>query len=1081
MFELLADRFLPSGAAWIDLATGAAVRVRLTPIGSRTGSLVWNDWCAALAVMRHPVLNCLVDYGLADATRRFEAYSVSPPVAAGGAAGSRLLMHAARFLEAHGVHVSREVAPLALREVSADASPYRRRPLGVVLQPRRALQALEEALGDVAPGGVEAITVIGGPGSGLRTLRVQIARAARLQGYVPVAADLIARLPRVGDPFRDRHVCVLLDTDSSRSAEVAAAALSARLGRRSTRRHVLIRFGRARVPATAHLSLDPLGAAAMTSIVFTQPDFGPHAAEVIDAVRLAEGNPGRLLSYLRASPFPEPRVTYSIAHETAPAYVATPGPRPAAARSARPRSVVSASERAARLAARGRHASAIRLLTRAARVLELRCDRALAARCAEQLGWILRERGRTGAALEQFTRSGTLLADGTHQARTAIAAGVAWTDQCRFAEAEASLRSAMAAAEVLKDTDLDRRARLGLARCLYWAGRFAEAAVILEPALQTSGESCRAIGLALSSRISSARGDLPSAARLAREALAAAETEGPRPLAAAARAMAEAQAALGDDLAARAYIRQGLAAATAAHAPLPGLRLRALALEIASRGHPGGGKARERLCAFRRNSSLPPLFRYRLERDVSRESATATSEGLPSAAVAQLQELLELAFSAADDAAGIVAVCQTVCERLRAATVQVIAAGPDRQLLARAGRPWAGDLRVVERALAGPGTGSTLATDHPREAAEAIRQAGRPIAVLACRWTATAPVDPREALALLRTAALALSASVRALLDRPAAAADPVWCDLIGVSAAALELRDAITRAARAPFPVLIEGESGSGKELVARAIHRLGSRRERRLCTVNCAALSEELLEAELFGHARGAFTGAVGERAGLFEEADGGTLFLDEVGELSPRAQAKLLRVLQDGEVRRVGENFARRVDARVIAATNRRLEDEVAAGRFRADLRFRLDVVRIAVPPLRERPLDIPLLAAHFWEEAAGRVGSRASLTAETVQALARCDWPGNIRQLQNVIASLAVHAPRRGRISPSLLPAQIARSADVVATSFETAREEFERRFVAAELARAGGQRARAARALGVTRQGLAKMMRRLRIE
>jgi transcriptional regulator with GAF, ATPase, and Fis domain len=323
---------------------------------------------------------------------------------------------------------------------------------------------------------------------------------------------------------------------------------------------------------------------------------------------------------------------------------------------------------------------------------------------------------------------------------------------------------------------------------------------------------------------------------------------------------------------------------------------------------------------------------------------------------------------------------------------------------------------------------------------------------------------------------------VRAELDRAAPEpAGPVWGDLLGDSPAACALRDAIARAARAPFPVLIQGESGSGKELVARGIHRLGTRRDRRFCALNCAALSDELIEAELFGHARGAFTGAVGERPGLFEDADGGTLFLDEIGELSARAQAKLLRVLQDGEVRRVGENVSRRVDVRIVAATNRRLEQEAAAGRFRVDLRFRLDVVRIDVPPLRDRSGDVPLLASRFWNDAAARVGSRATLSPDAVAALARYDWPGNVRELQNVMAWMAVHSPSRGRVGPAALPRHVAHGGLPHGGTFEAAREEFERRFIRAALASADGQRARAAEALGVTRQGLAKMMRRLGLD
>ena len=294
-------------------------------------------------------------------------------------------------------------------------------------------------------------------------------------------------------------------------------------------------------------------------------------------------------------------------------------------------------------------------------------------------------------------------------------------------------------------------------------------------------------------------------------------------------------------------------------------------------------------------------------------------------------------------------------------------------------------------------------------------------------------------------------------------------------------MREAICRAAIAPYPVLIEGESGSGKELVARAIHARGPRRVRRFCAVNCAALADDLLEAELFGHARGAFTGAVSERPGLFEEADQGTILLDEAGELTARAQAKLLRVLQEGEVRRIGENVPRKVDARVVAATNRSLEEEVRSGRFRADLRFRLDVIRIRVPPLRERADEIPWLAERIWVDAAARVGTRARLGEDVLAALARYDWPGNVRELQNVIAALAVHGPRRGRVPASQLPAHIGGAGFGRIMGFYEARVDFDRRYLRATLARAGGSRKLAAAQLGLTRQGFTKMLKRLGID
>jgi len=304
--------------------------------------------------------------------------------------------------------------------------------------------------------------------------------------------------------------------------------------------------------------------------------------------------------------------------------------------------------------------------------------------------------------------------------------------------------------------------------------------------------------------------------------------------------------------------------------------------------------------------------------------------------------------------------------------------------------------------------------------------------------------------------------------------------ELVGTSAAIAAVRRAIERAAHAPFAVLIEGESGVGKELVARAVHQLSPRRQRRFCDVNCAALPDDLLESELFGHARGAFTGAVSERAGLFEVADGGTLFLDELPDLSPRAQAKLLRVLQQQEVRRVGETFTRPIDVRIVTAANRDMKGEVRDGRFRQDLLYRLDVIRLAIAPLRDRPEDVPVLAQHFWASAAARVGSKARLTHGVLAELSRYHWPGNVRELQNVMASLAVASPARGRVSSTLLPPAITGGTAVTAVRLADARAQFERRCIEVALARAGGNRTRAAAGLGLSRQGLLKTMARLGI-
>jgi transcriptional regulator with PAS, ATPase and Fis domain len=262
--------------------------------------------------------------------------------------------------------------------------------------------------------------------------------------------------------------------------------------------------------------------------------------------------------------------------------------------------------------------------------------------------------------------------------------------------------------------------------------------------------------------------------------------------------------------------------------------------------------------------------------------------------------------------------------------------------------------------------------------------------------------------------------------------------------------------------------------------VHKGGVRRDRPFVTLNCAALPDDLVESELFGHARGAFTGAVGERAGVFEEAHTGTLFLDEVGELSPRAQAKVLRVIQEGELRRVGENLSRRVDVRLVSATNRDLRAEAASGRFRVDLLYRLDVIRITVPPLRDRREDIPVLVDQIWRDASTRFGSQATLGAAVIAALTRHDWPGNVRELQNVLASLVVRVGKRGLVPVAALPPALVSRPPADACRLDQARMAFDANFVRAALVRCGGRRSLAANELGLTRQGLAKLMVRLGI-
>ncbi|ENO0518577.1 sigma-54-dependent response regulator transcription factor ZraR [Escherichia albertii] len=301
---------------------------------------------------------------------------------------------------------------------------------------------------------------------------------------------------------------------------------------------------------------------------------------------------------------------------------------------------------------------------------------------------------------------------------------------------------------------------------------------------------------------------------------------------------------------------------------------------------------------------------------------------------------------------------------------------------------------------------------------------------------------------------------------------------MVGKSAAMQHLLSEIALVAPSEATVLIHGDSGTGKELVARAIHASSARREKPLVALNCAALNESLLESELFGHEKGAFTGADKRREGRFVEADGGTLFLDEIGDISPMMQVRLLRAIQEREVQRVGSNQTIPVDVRLIAATHRDLAEEVNAGRFRQDLYYRLNVVAIEVPSLRQRREDIPLLADHFLQRFAER--NRKAVKGFTPQAmdlLIHYDWPGNIRELENAVERAVVLLTGE-YISERELPLAIAGTPIPLAQSQDIQPlVEVEKEVILAALEKTGGNKTEAARQLGITRKTLlAKLSR-----
>ncbi len=314
--------------------------------------------------------------------------------------------------------------------------------------------------------------------------------------------------------------------------------------------------------------------------------------------------------------------------------------------------------------------------------------------------------------------------------------------------------------------------------------------------------------------------------------------------------------------------------------------------------------------------------------------------------------------------------------------------------------------------------------------------------------------------------------------------------ELLGSAPAIEEVKRIIAKVAPTTGRVLVTGESGTGKELVARALHRQSKRAAGPFVKVNCAAIPAELIESELFGHEKGAFSGAVARKRGRFELADGGTLFLDEIGDMPAGAQAKVLRALQNGEVNRVGSERTFTVDVRVVAATNKDLDAEARAGRFREDLRYRLEVVPIEMPPLRDRPEDIPLLAEAFLERLAREHGlARPEVDPEVLERLRRHRWPGNVRELRNVVERMLILSG--DRIGPADLPTELSAAGapppgtvDVSAyrgLTLRDLREAVERDYIRATLDACDWNVTRAADALGVERTNLHKKMRHHGIE
>ena len=1144
--ELLADRFaVVDSGRLVDLATGDAVALAMTSAGGPTEQARWTTRCDGLQSLRHRSMATLIDYGPVGEEGRFEAWRCGPRWAGGRAEAVRAIERGSAFLRACGLSPGNPT-PDAIRTSphgavvlpdsaagypldEAEKGPDAFEPLasfetcGFVVAERRPTRTLAELFQSSASVRPRVVAIWGAPGAGKSTVVLEVARVARLNGFVPVCTRLLAEEALLAE-LQGRRVFLIDDESSAGWAGLLSLSM------RSPRPHVLLFVGPEEIRSVDSMGLDRMSPSALEACV--RPVTLPNgvAGRVRRAAERAGGSPGRFVSLLWpdiGSPRSFERTTRrtpAIAAEQPAVYGADEvGPQPHAAPIAQAPAWPAPGELAAlcsrvgaarHMIERGRHAPGERALRQAIGGLARRGDWAHAGEGALALASSLLRRGRTRiaqGALDEARDYWGKIEDTPSLITTATLTGTAWIDLARLDEAESVLGAALAAARAHADSVSPAPVLLALARCAFWAGRYSEGEGMLASVRPGSVPDHIAVRAdVMASRLAIGLRDLERGVTRALEAVGRARTGGAQALVADALAGAAfAHLAVGDFDAVDRDLRECLASARMARDPLRRIRARLLLAEAARRR--GRSAEADRWVQRLRQlagASVPPIVAVRCAllqgllaasarpREVvarhiaatglnalalfaSSDGCQAQAAGAVGPAVEDLVEILRVCQNAEEETALLAEVCARVRRQIRAAGVAFVAANGSSAVAIASDGGRIGSA-VAERAM-----GAGIAIEPHRhedrvEAAVPLRYGGAVIGALASRWSLGSADDLSGARAALSIAAAAAAPALAAAVAQRVRGAPAGVTDLRGGSEAMAGVRRAIERAARAPFAVLIEGQSGSGKELVARALHRSGPRRDRAFCTLNCAALPDELIEAELFGHARGAFTGAVADRPGVFEEAHGGTLFLDEVGELSPRAQAKLLRVLQEGELRRVGENVSRRVDVRVVAATNRDLRAEVEASRFRLDLLYRLDVIRIVVPPLRDRRDDIAVLAEHFWRETTARVGSRATLAVATTAALARYGWPGNVRELQNVLAALAVRSPKRGVVPAAALPPQFVERPGGGGWRLDEARRGFEERFVRAALARAGGRRGRAAAELGITRQGLTKIMARLGI-